>query len=333
MNHPPPALGRTHTPAVHPSPEFCPGAPGLTPAFSPRMRNKPNLPHNIQSAIYNIQSPGPISTASDLWGTKNAKRTQSQYGHGMPCPLFQRNEPNLPHALHPPTQKCETNPIPVRARSRRAGMPPLRETNPICRIAAILPTNPPRIIRNEPNSRTGTVPARRDAPITRNKPNLPHRHHPANQSTPNYAKRTQSGYPQRPAAPYFSETNPISPVPISAPFRPCHAAHRSVPTCQETQFAPCTPSADPKMRNEPNPRTAISRTRRKSLRHRGLRQVCSGGMSKELGGINPTLLVEIGDPLWADYEEFYSVGGGTFVVKVLVKVPTFDLTVALGLNL
>ena len=39
-------------------------------------RNEPNLPHHRQSTIYNIQSPGPICTAADLWKTKNAKRTQ-----------------------------------------------------------------------------------------------------------------------------------------------------------------------------------------------------------------------------------------------------------------
>ena len=64
-------------------------------------------------------------------------------------PPFPRNEPNLPCPQHPagfaphllrktnPISRlsslslCEANPIPVRARSRRAGMPPLCKTNPI----------------------------------------------------------------------------------------------------------------------------------------------------------------------------------------------------------
>ncbi len=105
-----------------------------------------------------------------------------------PAPRIMRNEPNLPYYHHPNNQntqnepnlhpahdqKCETNPIKT---TPATGGPPLYLT--------------PTEVGNPPNSQN-----------IRNEPNLP-------SPRPKYAKRTQSGYPQCPAAPCFSETNPI----------------------------------------------------------------------------------------------------------------------------
>ena len=111
-----------------------------------------------------------------------AKRTQSQYGHGMPCPKnakrtqstvsppahtpkcakrtqftsphqthepYTRNEPNLPHPTVPSTQKCETNPIYPTATIPTTQM---RKTNPIYACPSL--AHDPNM-RNEPNYSSG----------------------------------------------------------------------------------------------------------------------------------------------------------------------------------
>ncbi len=88
----------------------------------------------------------PICPHYHMPHTKNAKRTQlppgkhakyvkrTQFHPPSWClmPLFRKTNPIFPHSHPAPHQICETNPIPGRAQSRRAEMPQLRKTNPIC---------------------------------------------------------------------------------------------------------------------------------------------------------------------------------------------------------
>ena len=87
MNHPHPS-DRTHATGVHPSTEFCPGAPGLTPGFSPIMQNKPNS-----------RCPDQILTTND-WRLKTAFNKTN--------PI---SSPLLPHAWCLMPHLYETNPI------------------------------------------------------------------------------------------------------------------------------------------------------------------------------------------------------------------------------
>ncbi len=155
---------------------------------------------------------------------KNTKRTQSPYGHGMPCPHFakrtqfhkanwqkptansqnMRNEPNLTPAnlrnepnsripsvpTHPKNTKRTQFTVPLK--SRRHSDPTLRETNPIYRTAGVSPAF--------------------QSPIMRNEPNLPYRWRLAGIPIPHYAKRTQFTVPlasPRHSNPPSCETNPI----------------------------------------------------------------------------------------------------------------------------
>ncbi len=85
-----------------------------------------------------------------------------------------RNEPNLPHPHHPPTQKYETNPISARQKN---------ETNPICSTTKCPAV--PYFSETNPITRTGTAspvrarhavplppPSRQHPPNMRNEPNL-----------------------------------------------------------------------------------------------------------------------------------------------------------------
>ncbi len=121
-------------------------------------------------------------------------------------PANSRNEPNSCISSVPPPQKCETNPIHARQ---------ICETNPIY---------PPRARLHDPNSRNeanSRIPSVPQPPISAKRtqstgmqkcetnPILVYQvsNHPAH--TPYYAKRTQLPHTKCPAAPYFSETNPI----------------------------------------------------------------------------------------------------------------------------
>ncbi len=147
---------------------------------SQKTRNEPNLPPHPHPAGFPIPH--------------YAKRTQSSYGHGMPCPCPAHNEPNPGMSSRTYSLRCasptknwcgKTNPItalppPLRAthpparghKSRHAGklrttnhqLPTeIRKTNPIPRIAALLPPPiPPQtpatsIVRNEPNFRPASI--------------------------------------------------------------------------------------------------------------------------------------------------------------------------------
>ncbi len=91
------------------------------------LRNEPN---SSRPKTRNEPNPGTHTVPPPSPSSNYAKRTQSAV---LPPPQQPKNAKqtqfHLPSCLMP--QKCETNPIPVQARSRHAGMPPLCETNPI----------------------------------------------------------------------------------------------------------------------------------------------------------------------------------------------------------
>ena len=146
-----------------------------------------------------------------------------------PLPVGARNETN-PISARPTTQIRETNPI-----SPAAGLWKTKkyETNPIYRAG-----HDPKI-RNKPNlpsRHPATTPKNETNPIypypslpnnqkIRNEPNLPHHH--------------------RPAAPYFSETNPIATAADLWRTKKCET---------NPIYEPPTTNYELFMRNKPNPR-------------------------------------------------------------------------------
>ena len=197
-----PPSDRTRAKGGHSSPEFCPGAPGLTSGFSPDMQNKPNLPLLQPCPRSKKCETNPIPARAT---TKYAKRTLKEtQAAGLP-PLYltptevgatantqkMQNKPNF-HPAHDP--KRETNPIstqltPQNAKRTQSHPPPSCLIPHFAKRTQIyLATSiaPPPFQRNEPNLRTI------------------------------YAKRTQ-----------FTVPPPAN-----------HAGRRSVPARRETQFAP-----------------------------------------------------------------------------------------------
>ena len=126
-----------------------------------------------------------------------------------------RNKPNLPHrrwsdpnsgtgtaCRAPATQKQTQFTVPPA--SRRLFQAQKRKTNPIC------PHGHPNYTKRTQFPCTAGVSPAFPAPIMQNEPNLsPTAIFPPS----NYAKRTQFPHTNSPAAPYFSQTNPISTAP------------------------------------------------------------------------------------------------------------------------
>ena len=135
-----------------------------------------------------------------------------------------RNEPNLPHAHHPPTQKYETNPIsthPIMRNEPNPTRPTAKSKQPTAKKCE---TNPIYRLPTHAYSKM-----RKTNPI----------YHPTPDPRSKYAKRTQSQH--GPRQNMRNERNLLS----------RHPPH--TPKCaKRTQFAPRPPSAGPKIRNEPN---------------------------------------------------------------------------------
>ena len=130
-----PPSDRTRAKGGPPSPEFCPGAPGLTSGFSPKMQNEPNFRCSEQilttndwrlKTAFNETNPisgatpdprpkkcetNPIPGATPDPRPKYSKRTQFQRLTSFPIPQLRETNPIYPHGHPAPPQKCETNPI------------------------------------------------------------------------------------------------------------------------------------------------------------------------------------------------------------------------------
>ena len=132
----------------HPA-QLCETNPIYRPAsFTPPpfLRNEPN-PKRPRAKKCKTN---PISGPTDkMW---NIRRGGLRTKHHMLKTAFNKTNPISAR------QKYETNPIPIRARSRHAGMPPLCETNPITVPLASCRLSHPAFRQNEPK--------------TQNKPNL-----------------------------------------------------------------------------------------------------------------------------------------------------------------
>ncbi len=106
-------------------------------AHDQNMRNEPNLPSRWRLAGFS--------------STNYAKRTQSQYGHGMPCPK------NTKRTQLPPTppiyilQSTIYNPLAQFTPTPAWPTIKICETNPIYRPAGVSPAPPPPITQNKPN--------------------------------------------------------------------------------------------------------------------------------------------------------------------------------------
>ncbi len=300
MNHPPPALDRTHTPGVHPSPEFW----ILTSGFSPKYETNP------------------IYTAADLWIPQKCETNPIS---ARPTTQNMRNEPNFiparascllprtsimrnePNSTRPTAKKCETNPI---------YEPRTTNYEPKMRNESNLPHPPPsrllhcvQKIRNEPNSTrriyetnpicpTITVPPPPiSAKRTQSQPQRTCRSRKM-RNEPNFAQPTTQ-HPQ------LCKTNPISRVPRPpttkrakrAQFAP--TAIRPTIQTRKTNPIPRTPAIFPALpslivRNEPNSRPpncqeqAANRQKMKSEPNFCPHQKCETNPIHRTGAIPPT---------------------------------------------
>ncbi len=210
---------------------------------------------------------------------KNSKRTQftaPQPSRQLPHPVFYETNPISPR---PTTQLRETNPIYEPPTTNYE--PKKCETNPIYRIATILPAEPSRIMRNEANSRPPNYAKRTQftAPYTICNiqytilwPNLPlpqsgprskypkrtqfpYGHGPGAPGCPHYAKQTQSAASPpscQPIHPELYETNPIRvPTASRRPLFQRNEPNFACPNLRPISTLPRCPQVSPDLSGNP----------------------------------------------------------------------------------